>query len=77
MLGVAGLVAILTHISRVDPIASYRHGLMLIVAFFAAAGVTAAAFLARRPSVPAAPALAPAESGNREPATQAVTGGGS
>jgi EmrB/QacA subfamily drug resistance transporter len=73
VLGVAGLVAILTHISRADPIVSYRHGLMLIVAFFAAAGVTAAAFLTRRPSVPAAPA----ESGNREPATQVVTGGGS
>jgi EmrB/QacA subfamily drug resistance transporter len=75
VLGVAGLVAILTHISRADPIVSYRHGLMLIVAFFAAAGVTAAAFLTRRPSVPAAPA--PAESGNREPAAQVVTGGGS
>ena len=75
VLGVAGLVAILTHISRADPIASYRHGLILIVAFFAAAGVTAAAFLTRRPSVPAAPA--PAESGGRKPAAQIVTGGGS
>jgi FtsH-binding integral membrane protein len=75
VLGVAGLVAILTHVSRADPIASYRHGLILIVAFFAAAGVIAAALLTRRPSVSAAPA--PAALGSREPATQVVTGGGS
>jgi MFS family permease len=59
VLGVAGLVAILTHVSRVDPIASYRHGLILIVAFFAAAGVIAAALLTRRPSAQAAPAAPP------------------
>jgi hypothetical protein len=58
VLGVAGLVAILTHVSHVDPIVGYRHGLILIVAFFAAAGVIAAALLTRRPSVPAAPAAA-------------------
>jgi hypothetical protein len=58
VLGVAGLVAILTHISGADPIASYRHGLVLIVAFFAAAGLTAAALLTRRPPVPVPPAPA-------------------
>jgi EmrB/QacA subfamily drug resistance transporter len=58
VLGVAGLVAILTHISGADPIASYRHGLVLIVAFFAAAGLTAAALLTRRPRVPGPPAPA-------------------
>src|SRR5689334_24083668 len=63
VLGVAGLVAIITHVSRVDPVASYRHGLLLIVAFFAGAGVIAAALLTRRPPV-AAPAAAPA--GSRE-----------
>jgi len=75
VLGVAVLVAILTHISRADPIASYRHGLIMIVAFFAAAAVTAAALLTRRQPVPAAPAVPPP--GAREPAAQAVTGGGS
>src|SRR5215472_16646983 len=56
VLGVAGLVAILTHVSHADPIAGYRHGLILIMAFFAAAGVIAAALLTRRPSARAAPA---------------------
>jgi hypothetical protein len=59
VLGVAGLVAILTHVSRVDPIAGYRHGLILIMAFFAAAGVIAAALLTRRLPVPSPPAAAP------------------
>jgi EmrB/QacA subfamily drug resistance transporter len=68
VLGVAGLVAILTHISRADPIAGYRHGLILIVAFFAAAGVTAAALLTGRPAVPAAPAVqAPASASEASP----------
>ena len=69
MLGVAGLVAILTHISRADPIAAYRHGLLLIVAFFAAAALTAAALLTRRQAVPVAPAAPPP--GAREPAGRA------
>jgi EmrB/QacA subfamily drug resistance transporter len=45
VLGVAGLIAILAHISRIDPVASYRNGLVLIIAFFTAAGVTSAALL--------------------------------
>src|SRR6266700_199919 len=52
VLGVAGLVAVLAHVSAADPIAAYRHGLALIVAFFAAAGVTAAALLTGRPARP-------------------------
>ena len=59
VLGVAGLVAILTHVSHADPIAGYRHGLLLIVVFFAAAGVIAAALLTRRPPVASPPAAAP------------------
>jgi EmrB/QacA subfamily drug resistance transporter len=55
VLGVAGLVAILAHVSKTDPVGAYRHGLLLIVAFFAAAGVTSAALLSYRPaSTPAA-----------------------
>jgi EmrB/QacA subfamily drug resistance transporter len=69
VLGVAGLVAILTHIAAADPVAAYRHGLVLIVAFFAAAGVVSAALLTRRTARPAA--SAPAPRGRREPAGQA------
>jgi EmrB/QacA subfamily drug resistance transporter len=53
VLGVAGLVAILAHVSPVDPVSTYRHGVILIVAFFAAAGVTAAALLTAWRSLPA------------------------
>ena len=55
VLGVAGLVAILTHISPADPVAAYRNGLVLVIAFFAAAGVVAAVLLTARP----APATGP------------------
>ena len=48
VLGVAGLVAVLAHVTRADPLAAFRHGLWLIIAFFAAAGVVAAALLTRR-----------------------------
>jgi EmrB/QacA subfamily drug resistance transporter len=52
VLGVAGLVAILAHVSQTDPVASYRNGLLLIIGFFVAAGATAAALLTAR-SAPA------------------------
>jgi hypothetical protein len=45
VLGVAGLIAILSRMSATDPVATYRHGVVLIIAFFAAAGVVAAALL--------------------------------
>ena len=57
VLGVAGLVAILAHISSADPVAAFRDGLVLIIAFFAAAGAVAAALLAGRPARPARPAV--------------------
>jgi len=60
VLGVAGLVAILSHPSPADPVAVYRDGLVLIIAFFAAAGVVAAALLAGRPARPGAPVPAAA-----------------
>jgi MFS family permease len=56
VLGVAGLVAVLAHVSRTDPLAAYRHGLLLIIAFFVAAGLVAGALLGRRPALAAAPA---------------------
>jgi hypothetical protein len=54
VLGVAGLVAILARVSAVDPLAAYRGGLVLVIAFFAAAGVVSAALLAGRPGSVAA-----------------------
>ena len=67
VIGVAGLVAILSRVSRVDPLAAYRSALVLVIAFFAAAGLVSAALLTGRPvpaaepAVPAAPA-APVDS---------------
>jgi EmrB/QacA subfamily drug resistance transporter len=60
VLGVASLVAILSHAVPGDPLAAYRHGLILIIAFFAAAGVVCAGLLIARPRPkPAPPAPAP------------------
>jgi EmrB/QacA subfamily drug resistance transporter len=61
VLGVAGLVAILSRVSPADPVAAYRNGVVLVIAFFAAAGAVSAALLVRtaRP-VPAQVAAAPA-----------------
>ena len=49
VLGVASLVAILAGVAGIDPLPSYRHALILIVAFFAAAGLIAAGLLTGRP----------------------------
>ena len=59
VLGVAGLVAILARVSPADPLVAYRNGLVMVIAFFVAAGAVSAALLTARP-VPAAV---------REPAT--------
>jgi EmrB/QacA subfamily drug resistance transporter len=63
VLGVAALVAILSHVVRDDPVPAFRHGLLLIIALFAGAGLVAAALLAvspRRAATPQAPAEAAA-----------------
>ena len=55
VLGVASLVAVLSHVAAGDPLPAYRNGLVLIIAFFGAAGVVSAGLLtarARRPSAP-------------------------
>jgi hypothetical protein len=57
VLGVASLIAILIHIAPADPLAAYRHGLVLTIAFFAAAGLVSAVLLTGRP------VLAPAAAG--------------
>ncbi len=60
VLGVAGLVAILSRVSPADPIAAFRNGLVLVIAFFAAAGFMAVALLtARSVSVPVPEPAAP------------------
>jgi EmrB/QacA subfamily drug resistance transporter len=49
VLGVAGLVAILSRLSPADPLAAFRNGVILVIAFFAAAGALSAALLTARP----------------------------
>ena len=48
VLGIASLIAVLSHVSRTDPLAAFQHGLWLIIAFFVAAALIAAATLIRR-----------------------------
>ncbi len=48
VLGVAGLIAILTGLNVADPLVAFRHGTELVIAFFALAGLTSAALLSRR-----------------------------
>ena len=75
VLGVAGLVAILSRVSRTDPVAAYREGLVLIIGFFAAAGVVSAALLTARAVPagrgPAASASAASASASARPASAA------
>jgi EmrB/QacA subfamily drug resistance transporter len=70
VLGVAGLIAILSHPSPADPVAVYRDGLVLIIAFFAAAGVVAVALLAGRPARAGAPVPAAASRPAAQPTAQ-------
>jgi EmrB/QacA subfamily drug resistance transporter len=68
VLGVAGLVAILAGLHPADPVATFRHGLVLTIAFFATAGITAAAFLSARIAAPSRePTIAPVEPEPRAP----------
>jgi hypothetical protein len=60
----------LSRVSRTDPVAVYRNGLILIIAFFAAAGVVSAALLTAR-TTPAPEFLAPV---SPAPASDAATG---
>jgi MFS family permease len=57
VLGVASLVAILSRVVPGDPLAPYRHGLVLIIAFFASSGVVSAALLTARSRPQAAPEI--------------------
>jgi hypothetical protein len=73
VLGVAGLVAILSRVSPVDPVAAFRNGLVLVIAFFAAAGLVSAALLTARPA-PAREPAAPADGVRHAGAEQGVRG---
>src|SRR5215471_3705742 len=50
VLGVAGLIALLSPLARGGLLDSYRHGVVLIMAFMAAAGIAAAFLLTARPA---------------------------
>jgi EmrB/QacA subfamily drug resistance transporter len=69
VLGVAALIAILSHAVPGDPVATFRHGLALIIALFAAAGLVAAALLAARPRESAGRPAAMPEAGADVPVT--------
>jgi hypothetical protein len=58
VLGVAGLVAILARVSPADPLPAYRNGLVMVIAFFVAAGAVSAALLTARPVPVPEPAAA-------------------
>jgi EmrB/QacA subfamily drug resistance transporter len=49
VVGVAGLVAILSRISADDPLATFKHALVLVASLFAGAGVVSAALLTVKP----------------------------
>lgn len=48
VLGVAGLIAILTGLHAGDPLATFKHGVVLIIGFFALAGLVSAALLSQK-----------------------------
>ena len=58
VLGVAGLIAILSHVAANDPVVTYRHGVVLIIAFFAGAGIVSAGLLTGRAALPGVQAAA-------------------
>jgi EmrB/QacA subfamily drug resistance transporter len=58
VLGVAGLVAVLAHVSHSGPLPTYRHGVLLIIAFFVSAGAVSLACLSARPAPAPARAVA-------------------
>ena len=55
VIGVAALIAVLSHTPAADPIAAFRHGVVLVGAFFAAAFVASAALLTAKPVVQTMP----------------------
>lgn len=48
VLGVAGLIAILTGLHAADQLTTFKHGVLLIIGFFALAGIVAASLLSQK-----------------------------
>jgi EmrB/QacA subfamily drug resistance transporter len=76
VLGVAGLVAILSRVSPTDPIPAFRNALVMVIAFFAAGGLVSAGLLTGRlrpvPVVPAVPLVPPVPVRTAAPADAAA-----
>jgi EmrB/QacA subfamily drug resistance transporter len=60
VIGVAGLIAVLSHISPADPVVAFRHSLILVGSFFGCALVVSGALLGRRPALNVLAAPVPA-----------------
>jgi hypothetical protein len=77
VLGVAGLIAILSRGVPGDPVETFRHGAIMVVGLFAAAGLVAAALLGGRrvTATAAAPAAVPAAPPDSQPAPVTVPAG--
>jgi hypothetical protein len=76
VLGVAGLVAILAKVSPADPLAAFRAGLVLVIAFFAAAGVVSAVLLTRRAGGRDLEVVSPGDQGSVESTVEALEAAG-
>ncbi len=50
VIGVAALIAVLSHVSHTDPVQAFRHGTVLSASLFASASLVAVALLVRRPT---------------------------
>jgi hypothetical protein len=50
VLGVASLIALLSRLAPSDPVDAYRHGVTLVIAFMAGAGVVSGVLLTARPA---------------------------
>jgi hypothetical protein len=59
-------------VSSADPVVAYRHGVILIIAFFVAAGAVSAGLLTGRPVVAAGPAPASASGAASGPGAASV-----
>lgn len=68
VIGVAGLIAVLAHISSTDPVLAFRHALILVGSFFALAAVVAGTALTQRSTANVAAELVVSQ----PPATLAV-----
>jgi MFS family permease len=57
--GVAGLIAVLSHVTPGDPVAAFRHAVFLIMGFFASALIVSGVLLSPRTITAPAPQTVP------------------